>query len=135
VAYAVICDCIGRFIAAGNIKLNFVQDVLSAEAHAIKQDLLLAPRVILTSDYMDVILVMKEVGQSSGVAATIFDDCYHLASEFPKIIFGHSFRESNCVAHELARVARGIADQVWLDDPPNFLLPVFLNDVTLLSNE
>jgi hypothetical protein len=84
---------------------------------------------------MDAISVMKEGGQSSGVAAAIFDDCYHLASEFPKIIFEHSFRESNCVAHELARVARGIASQVWLDDPPNFLLPVLLNDVTLISNE
>jgi hypothetical protein len=45
---------------------------------------------------------MEEGGQSSGVAAAIFDDCYHLASEFPKIVFKHSFRESNCVAHELA---------------------------------
>jgi hypothetical protein len=84
---------------------------------------------------MDTISVMKEGGQSSGVAAAIFDDCYHLASEFSKIIFEHSFRESNCVAHELARVARGIAGHVWLDDPPNFLLPVLQKDVTLISNE
>jgi hypothetical protein len=68
-------------------------------------------------------------------AAAIFDDCYHLALEFPKIIFEHSFKESYCVAHELARVARGIAGQVWLDDPPNFLLPVLLKDLTLISNE
>jgi hypothetical protein len=84
---------------------------------------------------MDAILVMKEGGQSSAVAAAIFDNWYHLASEFPKIIFEHSFRESNYVAHELARVARGIAGQVWLDDPPNFLLHVLLKDVTLISNE
>jgi hypothetical protein len=76
---------------------------------------------------------MKEEGHSSGVAAAIFDDCYHLASEFPKTIFEHSFRESNCVAHELARVARGTSSHVWFDDPPNFLLPMLLNDVTLIN--
>jgi hypothetical protein len=95
---AVIRDCTGRFIAAGNTKLDFVQDVLLPESHAIKQGLLLAQiigcnRIILTSVCMDAISVMKEGGQSSGVAAAIFDDCYHLASEFPKIIFEHSFRE------------------------------------------
>jgi hypothetical protein len=94
---AVIRDCTRRFIAAWNTKLDFVQDVLSAEAHAIKQGRLLAQiivcnRSILTSDCMDAISVMKKGGQSSGVAAAIFDDCYHLALEFPKIIFEHSFR-------------------------------------------
>jgi hypothetical protein len=51
--------------------------------------------------------VIKEEGQSSGVAAAIFDDCYHLALEFPKFIFEYYFRESNYATHELAKVAKG----------------------------
>jgi isoaspartyl peptidase/L-asparaginase-like protein (Ntn-hydrolase superfamily) len=39
---AVIYDYSGNFIAANNTKLEFVQDVLSAEAHAMKQGLILA---------------------------------------------------------------------------------------------
>jgi hypothetical protein len=39
---AVIRDCKGNFVAACNTKLDFVLDALSAEAHALKQGLILA---------------------------------------------------------------------------------------------
>jgi hypothetical protein len=35
-----------------------------------------------------------------------------------KVKFEHNFREANLVAHELARLARGSDQQVWLDEPP-----------------
>ena len=77
---------------------------------------------------------MKE-GGSLGTAAAVFYDCYHLATEFPKIVFEHSHREANVVAHELARVARGSNEQVWLDDPPVFIRPSLLADVTLVTDK
>jgi hypothetical protein len=84
---------------------------------------------------MEDITLMKGGGQSNGVATTVFEDCYHPALDFPKVLFEHSFREANSVAHELARMARDSIGQVWLDDPPHFLLPLLLNDVTIISNE
>jgi hypothetical protein len=36
---------------------------------------------------MEVITLMKEGGQSNGVVAAVFEDCYHLALDFPKVLF------------------------------------------------
>jgi hypothetical protein len=41
-------------------------------------------------------------------------------------------RGSNSVAHELARSS---IEQVWLNDPPEFIIPLLLKDVTHVSNE
>ena len=78
---------------------------------------------------------MKEGGYSHGVAAAILDDCYHLASEFLKIQFEHNYREANQVAHELASRARSCNQHVWIDDPPSFIVPLLVNDVTCVMNE
>jgi ribonuclease HI len=137
---AVIRDCKGNFVAACNTKLDFVLDALSAEAHALKQGLILAEtmgcnRIIMSSDSSEVIKIMQDRGNSSGAAAAIFDDCYHLSSEFSRVLFEHSFRKANAVAHELARIARGSDTQVWIDQAPNFLLPLLRSDVILITDK
>jgi hypothetical protein len=53
-------------------------------------------------DNMKVAETMKNVAVNHGIAAAIFDDCYHLSRQFVKIQFTHVFREANTVAHELA---------------------------------
>jgi hypothetical protein len=68
---------------------------------------------------------MQEGGYSNGIAAAMFDNCYHLATELPKVLLEHTY-EANTMAHELARVARGSDEQVWPDDPPKFLIPLLL---------
>jgi ribonuclease HI len=73
-----------------NSKIDFVHAVMSVEIHALKIGLILAQsmgcnRVICCSDNMDVIQAMTEGGFSNRAAATILDDCYHMASEFMKI--------------------------------------------------
>jgi hypothetical protein len=118
--------------------MEFAQDVMSAEAYTMKQGLLLAQmvgcnRIIISSDNSDAVKIMQEGGNSSGVAATIFDDCYYLSSEFSRVQFEHSFREANSVAHELARVARGSQPQVWLDHAPDFLISMLRNDVIVIA--
>jgi ribonuclease HI len=137
---AVLRDSNGLFIAASTSKLESVHDVLSAEIHALKQGLILAQiigcnRIICCSDNMDVIQAMKEGGYSNCVAAAILDDCYHLATEFVKIEFEHNFREANMVAHELAKSAGREDQHIWLDEPPNFIIPLLVNDVTLVLDE
>ena len=67
-----------------------VFDALSAEILALKNGLMLAQMVgcnklISCSDNSSVIEAMEDGGYSNGTAATTLDDCYHLATEFPKI--------------------------------------------------
>jgi ribonuclease HI len=136
---AVLRDSKGSFIAASSCKLEYVFDVLSAETLALKNGIMLAQsvgcnRLICCSDNLFVIEAMKG-GFSSGAAAAILDDCYHLATEFSKIQFEHNYREANKVAHELARRARNGVQQVWLDEPPEFIVPLLVKDVTLVMNE
>jgi hypothetical protein len=79
--------------------------------------------------------MMQEGGYSLGIAAAVIDDCYHLATEFPKVIFEFCYREAYSVAHEVAKVARGTPGQVWLDKPPEFHIPLLLDDVPCVSAE
>ena len=134
----VIRDANGKFVAVCNHKLDFVQDVLAAEAHALKRELLLVQslrcnRVIFASDSMDVVETMINGAHSHGVAAAIFYDCYHLSTEFVKIEFVHEPRERNIVAHELASLAKFSNQSVWLVDPPPSLIPLIVSDVTLFD--
>jgi hypothetical protein len=68
-------------------------------------------------------------------SVAILDDCYHLTFEYLKVKFNHNFREANSVAHELARPARESDQQVWLDEPPSSIVPLFISDVTSILNE
>ena len=86
----VVCDSASKFVAAANSKIVHAQDVLTVEALALKQGSLLAQsigcnRVIINSDSTDVVKIMLNGGQSYGVAAAVFDDCYHLSRDFVKI--------------------------------------------------
>ena len=65
----------------------------------------------------------------------MFDDCYHIATDFLKVQFEHTYREANRVAHELARVARGSNEYVWLDEPPDFIVSLLLADVTIIDEK
>ena len=41
----------------------------------------------------------------------------------------------NQVAHELARLARFSPPSVWMDNAPDEVIPLLVNDATLLVNE
>ncbi|XBH63714.1 hypothetical protein VPH35_117623 [Triticum aestivum] len=92
-------------------------------------------RIIINSDNMEVIETMNEGGRSSGAAAAIFDDCFHLACDFPISRFEHCNREANKVAHELAKLARFSFISDWLEEPHNAIVPILINDVMIISNE
>ena len=83
---AIARDAAGWFIGANNCKLDFVQDALTAEAHTMKHGIQLAQmlgcnRIVMSSDCLDVIETMNNGAYSPhGIAAAIFDDCYHLAT-------------------------------------------------------
>ena len=59
----------------------------------------------MQSDCMEVVEIMKEGGFSANLAAAIYDECITLWSWFQEISIEHCSRDSNGVAHELARRA------------------------------
>jgi hypothetical protein len=120
-------------------KLDFIFDALSMEIMALKHGLEVAQnvgcnRILCCSDSLDGIQAMQDGGYSNR-AATILDDFYHLATEFSKIHFEHNYGEPNSVAHEIARYTRSNDQQVWLDEAPDFIVPLLVKDVKLIMNE
>ena len=66
---------------------------------------------------------------------TIFDGCFHLACDFPLSRFEHCNREANNVAHVLANLAKFSFISDWFEEPHNDIVPILINDVSIISNE
>ncbi|XBI17186.1 hypothetical protein VPH35_059292 [Triticum aestivum] len=103
-----------------------------AEALALKFGLTLAQRagcnhLIINSDNLEVIDTMQDGGQSAGMAAAIFDDCFHYVCDFVTTRFEHS--------HELAKLARFSSTSDWFEEPPNEIVMIITNDVLIISNK
>ena len=106
----VIRDHSGGVIAVAHSFISHVIDAPMAEAYALKEGLLLAQsiggnRIIIQSDCMEVVEIMKEGGCSANSAAAIYDECITLWCWFQEISIEHCCRDSNGVAHELAKRA------------------------------
>ena len=138
-AGAVLRDDKGRFIVGGNWRIDWCDDVLTAEVLALKFGLFLAQkagcnRLVVNSDNMEVIDIMKNGGHSAGAAAAVFYACYFLACDFPRVKFEHCNREANRVAHEIARLAKFSATRDWFEEPMKDIVPLLMDDVTIISN-
>jgi ribonuclease HI len=100
---AIIRDDQGFFGAGRNCMLPFVEDAYTAEACALRDGMSLAGamgcnRLIVHSDCLEVIEVMKSGGNAYGLAATIFGDCTLFCRELVDVIFEHCPREANMAA-------------------------------------
>ena len=61
-------------------------------------------------------------------------DCFARAKMIDGVSFSHCPREANRVAHHLAKHSYDTQSAFdWDGDPPNFILPYVINDVTLLT--
>lgn len=92
-------------------------------------------RLIINFKNIEVINTMKNGGQSTGAAATVFNDCYFLACDFSFARFEHCNREANKVAHELARLARFLLTSHWFEEPLCEIVTILTDDVLIISNE
>jgi hypothetical protein len=80
----------------------------------------------------EVIEVMKSDGNTHGSAAAIFGDYNLFCREFVDVIFEHCPREANMAADRLASRAVGPLTSIWKEGPPDFLVDVISNDISLL---
>ena len=149
---AVIQDHGRKFIAAANKKMDLCFDLFTAEAIAVRFGLNLAntvgcSKIEVNSDSVEVVNALSQ-GYSSSVASSIIDDCYFmslrlfvprlfhaLSQGFPHVIYDYCNRERNRVAHELARLARFSSPMVWMDNAPDEVIPLLVNDAILFINE
>jgi ribonuclease HI len=135
---AILRDSKGLFIAASNHLITYTDSVDTAEALALQHGLQLAlhmgcNRIIVNSDSMTIMEAMNSDTQFLGSAAAILNDCVKLAKEFVVVTFHHCPRESNEVADELARQAGKSISGPWLVDPPSFLMPKLVSDLTIFD--
>ena len=136
---SIISDSSGGVLAAAHSFVPHLVDAPMAEAYALKEGLMLAQyigcnRLIIQSNCMEVVQIMTEGGFSGNSAAAIYDDWNTIWSGFQDISIEHCSREANQVAHNLARRARQHRQNcTWVDEPPNFILDLVINDVTILD--
>ena len=133
---AVLGDCRGGFIAASNERLEHVADVGTAEAHTLRHGILLAQRMgitkfIVESDCLEVIETMNNGGFTASGASAIYSDCLVLIIGYTSVSFVHCPKETNSVAHVLARQAVSAPPSVWIDEPPAFIVKGLVDDATL----
>jgi ribonuclease HI len=137
----VIRDYRGKFTAAPTKELPFVADAMIVEAYALREGLCLAQhigcnRFVVQSDNILVVESMRHGGFSATAAATIFRDCNIVTSGFNKVTFEHCPREANSVAHELAKFCFQFSSSCICDgDPPRFILPFLINDVSVFDQQ
>jgi hypothetical protein len=126
-------------VAGRNCIIPFVGDAYTPEACALWDGMSLAEamgcnKLIVHSDSSEVIEVMRNGGNTFSTAAAIFKDCIFFCREFTEVIFEHFPREANMAADPLASKADGPLPAIWKEDPPDFLVDVILNDVSVFSN-
>jgi hypothetical protein len=67
-------------------------------------------------------------------STAIYEDCASLCKEFVEVVFEHCPREANKAAHTLASEAEETFPCVWKEDPPDFIIDVIANNVSMFPN-
>ena len=58
-----------------------------------------------------------------------------MSSDFNHVTYDHCNRESNKVAHELARLVKFSPSSCWMDSAPPAVLSFLVNDTTVFVSE
>ena len=121
--------------------MSSVLDAGSAEALALLNGLELAEqlgctKVTLEPDSLELIQACKGELEIFSPYIAILADIFARARMVSEISFAHCPREANRVAHHLAKYAfDSNTDVFWDGDPPSFIMPFVIADVTLLAKK
>jgi hypothetical protein len=77
----ILGDAHGFFIAGGNCTITFVEDAATADAMVLRDGLIMVEalgcsKLVINSDCVEVIDVMKNGSHTQGPAAAIYEDCF-----------------------------------------------------------
>ena len=96
-----------------------VEALAAATALALAEDLGMQ-RVILEGDSLVIIKALREEEQFFSPVGLLLEDVRMLSLSFQKLLYSHTKREGNSVAHNLARYTNSIPDfLVWMEDVPS----------------
>ena len=134
---AVLRDHPGSFITASTTRMEHVANVFTTEATTLLEGLKLArntgcSNLVVRSDNITVVDTIKCNKGYSRVAASVLDDCRSILLDFGRVNIEHCSRETNYVAHELAKWGRANNPSLWVDAPPDFIVRLFADDVTII---
>ena len=121
---AVIWDANGLVLGSCSKHLPQAYSAVEVEALAAAIALALAEDlgitwVILEGDSLVIIKALREEEQFLSPIGLLLEDVRMLSLSFQKLLYSHMKRESNSVAHNLARYANSIPDfLVWMEDVP-----------------
>ena len=135
---AVLRNHRGEVMAGMASLIDNVLDASAAEAMALLRGLQFLQRLgcssaIIESDSLELIQACNRKIEIWSPHAAILAESFMNASTMDEVSFQHCLREANQVAHQLAKhVYHTKENFIWEDDPPSFLLPFVINDVTIL---
>ena len=111
---------------------------VEVEAMAVATTLIFANdigvrRVILEGDSLAVIKALREGEQPLSPTGPLLEDVRMYSQRFETVLYSHSKREGNSVAHSLARYANSISDfLVWMEDVPPHIQSLVQVDLACL---
>ena len=119
---AIVRDDTGGFVGAACTKSFNVFDAELAEEEALREGLLVAKRLachnlVIQSDCSSIVEAINSGMGLFSVSAPILEDCRSLLDDFGKATLLYCNRDSNSVAHELARYGRDNPPTLWCDVP------------------
>jgi ribonuclease HI len=134
---AVIRDHKGRFIAASYAYIPHVETVALAEAMAMRDGLALAQNIGcngVQADSNSIEVINACNGEDTwSLAAAIYADCVNYMEAIGKVTFHHCPRETNKVAHNLARFSFDSKSNCnRVEEPPSCIRSNLIDDVTVL---
>jgi ribonuclease HI len=137
---AVLRNSKGEVVAGRYCPLDNLLSPASAEAMALLKGLELIDQlgcknIACESDSLELVQACNGETDILSPYAAILADCFAIASKIDNISFNHCQREANQVAHQMAKYSYDTKEShAWDGDPPDFILPFIIRDVTLLTN-
>ncbi|KAF3960850.1 hypothetical protein CMV_014465 [Castanea mollissima] len=123
----------GNWVAGFTRKLGKANSFI-AEAWALRDGLMLCKQLNLSNviaelDAKALVDALNKPSFDNSVISPLSDDCKQLASQIPRIVFRHIYREANSCADHLANVGRPQSlDLVAYNSPPVDLAPHIMAD-------
>jgi ribonuclease HI len=133
----IIRDSHGQFLAACRVEIEGVINVITAEAQAVRDGLCLAERIgcnnsEVETDCLEVVTVFQYPLENRIVGTTFLDECRTMMAGFNSSVLRHCPREANKAVDFIASSVEDRNYNLWLENPPIFLYPQFVDDVTLI---
>ena len=109
-----------------------IEAIAAATALTFAKDLSFQ-RIILEGDSLEVIQALLEKIETLTPTGLLLEDVRSLSQNFDLLLYSHTKRDGNVVAHSLAKYALHIPDFLaWMEDVPPHIQSIVQADLALL---